>query len=130
MPWLTLLRDWKDGRIKLRVTQELLRFRREHLAILQQGDYEPLAATGVFADKVTAFQRRIAGQTITVIVPRLTSQLGVPPLGLVWEDTALALPPAGAWRDVLTGVDWPGGATTAVGGLFATLPFAVLHAGS
>lgn len=130
VPWLTLLRDWKDGRIKLRVTQELLRFRKEHLAILQQGDYGPLAATGVFADQVTAFQRRIGGQAMIVIVPRLTARLGAPPLGLVWEDTELALPPAGAWRDVLTGVDWPGGATTAVTGLFATLPFAVLHTGS
>ncbi len=127
--WRELLRGWRDGAIKLRLTQELLRLRRERIAVFQRGDYEPLAATGRFADRVVAFRRRVGDERMLVVVPRLTTALGAPPLGLVWEDTALSLPPAGrAWRDVLTGDMWPG-ESVALTELFRTLPLAVLWAG-
>jgi (1->4)-alpha-D-glucan 1-alpha-D-glucosylmutase len=130
-PWRELLRRWKDGGIKLRLTQELLRFRRERLALFQRGSYEPLGAEGRFADRVLAFHRQHAGESVVVVVPRLTATLGTPPLGLVWEDTVLALPPArDGWRDVLTGRRWkPETESLAVAELFCELPVAVLHAG-
>lgn len=124
--WIELLRGWKDGRIKVRLTRELLRFRRDHLALFQQGDYEPLMASGLFAENVIGFRRQTAGAQLVVAVPRLTAALGAPPLGLVWEDTAMTLP-AGTWRDVLTGAEWAGGETVRLSALFGVLPLAVLH---
>jgi (1->4)-alpha-D-glucan 1-alpha-D-glucosylmutase len=127
--WHELLRRWSDGGIKLRVTETLLRFRREHLPVFQLGDYAPLTGTGHFADRIVAFARRGHGEAVVVIVPRLTAALGSPPLGLVWEDTAIALPAArGAWRDVFTKREWPAGGTAAIAEMFHELPLAVLHA--
>jgi (1->4)-alpha-D-glucan 1-alpha-D-glucosylmutase len=128
--WRTLLRKWRDGGIKLRITRELLSFRRARLALFQRGDYEPLEATGRFADRLVAFTRRCDGHALIVVVPRLTAQLGCPPIGLVWEDTAMKLPPARtAWRDVLTGREWPADTTVALAELFGDLPLVVLTTG-
>ena len=127
LPWRELLRRWKDGGIKLRLTQELLRFRRGQAAIFQQASYEPLAGTGRFAERLVAFARRHEGKAVVVVVPRLTAALGCPPLGLVWEDTELALPQAaGNWRDVFTGREWPAGSSAPLAELFTELPLAVL----
>lgn len=127
-PWHELLRHWKDGGVKLRLTAELLRFRREHLALFQMGNYEPMDARGVFAERLVVFGRHYAGDTLVVVVPRLTSALGCPPIGLVWEDTMVELPPRrDRWREVLTGREWSG-ATLALAELFSELPLAVLWA--
>lgn len=123
--WLELLRQWRHGGIKLRLTQELMRFRRDHAKLFQEGDYEPLFARGRFADRIVAYQRRTNEGAVLVVVPRLSAALGVPPLGLVWEDTQLQLPGNGAWRDVLTGTERPGGESTLLADIFQTLPLAV-----
>jgi (1->4)-alpha-D-glucan 1-alpha-D-glucosylmutase len=126
--WHELLRDWKDGGVKLRLTEELLRFRRGHAAIFQRGDYEPIFAAGRFADRLVAFARRHEHQAMLVIVPRLTAALGCPPLGLVWEDTAVPFPSGrSAWRDVLTGREWPARGQVMMAELLAEFPLAVLE---
>ncbi len=56
-----LLQHWPDGRIKLFLTQRLLRFRREHPALFQQGSYLPLSAMGTFANCCVAFVRAHEG---------------------------------------------------------------------
>lgn len=126
-PWRALLRGWKDGAVKVRLTRALLSFRREHLALFQRGSYAPLLARGHFADRVVAFARRHEAEAVVVIVPRLTSALGCPPLGLVWEDTALELPAArGLWRDLLSGREWSGSTAVPLAEVFHELPVAVL----
>jgi (1->4)-alpha-D-glucan 1-alpha-D-glucosylmutase len=82
-----LLQRWPDGRIKLWLTQTLLRFRREHAALFQRGKYLPLTASGAFADCCVAFIREHEGEWIAVIVPRLSSRVGFPPIGEKWKDT-------------------------------------------
>jgi len=89
-----LLEQWPDGRIKLLLTQRLLRFRREHEQLFKRGSYLPLAVTGEFADCCIAFAREHEGQWIAVIVPRLSSRIGFPPIGEKWKDTAVELPPS------------------------------------
>lgn len=127
-PWRELLRRWSDGRIKLRLTRDLLRFRREHLALFQEGGYVPAEPTGYYADRTLAFCRRSGNEALFVAVPRQSSSLGCPPLGLVWGDTAVTLPGAGsAWRDVLTGARWDGGMPLPLAEVFSELPLAVLH---
>jgi (1->4)-alpha-D-glucan 1-alpha-D-glucosylmutase len=87
-----LLREWPDGRIKLMLTQRLLRFRREHALLFQQGSYLPLTVTGEFADCCVAFGRECEGNWIVVLAPRLSSRVGFPPTGEKWKDTAVELP--------------------------------------
>lgn len=124
-----LLRDWRSGAIKLWLMHRLLGFRREQPALFGEGDYQPLGATGRFAESVIAFARTHGEQTAVVVVPRFTSKLGCPPLGLAWEDTAVTMP-AGAtkgWRETLTGRRWEGQASLRLAELFAELSVAVLE---
>ncbi|MGH7956825.1 MAG: malto-oligosyltrehalose synthase [Opitutaceae bacterium] len=129
LPWRRLLRNWKDGAVKVRLTHDLLRFRRQHLALFQSGGYEPLSGEGGYADRLIVFTRRHADEALCVVVPRLTASLGCPPTGLVWEDTSVTIPAGRAgWRDVLTGREWVAGESTALADLFSELPLAVLWA--
>lgn len=87
-----LLQNWPDGRIKLFLTQGLLRFRRDHGALFEQGTYLPLNVSGTFADCCVAFAREHEGDWIAVVVPRLSSRVGFPPIGDKWKDTVVAWP--------------------------------------
>jgi (1->4)-alpha-D-glucan 1-alpha-D-glucosylmutase len=87
-----LLQQWPDGRIKLFLTQRLLRFRREHQALFKQGEYLPLTVSGTFADCCVAFARAHQGKWIAVLAARLSSRVGFPPIGEKWQETAVELP--------------------------------------
>ncbi|MGH2600556.1 MAG: malto-oligosyltrehalose synthase, partial [Dehalococcoidia bacterium] len=90
-----LLSAWRDGRIKMYVTQRALCFRREHAALFREGDYLPLRAAGDWEDHVCAFARRHEGETAIVVAPRLLVRLTPKrghPLGAAWGDTSLVLP--------------------------------------
>src|SRR5437667_5250093 len=50
-----LMRAWPDGRIKMFLTQRMLRFRREHADLFQRGEYLPLLASGIFAECCVCF---------------------------------------------------------------------------
>src|SRR5881398_789958 len=84
-----LMLAWPDGRIKLFLTQRVLRFRREQADLFQSGDYLPLRASGTFADCCVSFARRLVNKWIVVIAPRLSSRVGFPPIGELWKDTAI-----------------------------------------
>jgi (1->4)-alpha-D-glucan 1-alpha-D-glucosylmutase len=124
-----LLQNWPDGRIKLFLTQRLLRFRRDHAALVQQGKYLALSASGAFADCCIALIREHEGEWIAVVVPRLSSRVGFPPIGDRWKDTIVDLPGslshAGA-KEMFTGRDLRAdGAGIRVSEAMASLPFAV-----
>jgi len=87
-----LLQHWPDGRIKLFLTQRLLRFRRAHAALFGDGKYIPLSASGTFADCCVAFIREHAGEWVLVLIPRISSRVVFPPTGAKWNDTAVDLP--------------------------------------
>ncbi len=126
--WPELLQRWPDARVKQRLTAELLRFRHDHLALFQQGDYEPLAATGEWADRVVAFRRCHGSECSVVVVPRLTAALGDWPIGAVWGDTALALPKGWSkWSRVVgREATWESLRPVPLRELCAELPVAVL----
>lgn len=99
-----LLTRWRDGRIKLFVTQAALQARRAHRQVFEAGAYLPLETTGRHKRHILAFARRLQNQWALTIVPRCVAALDSrvrAPLGRVdWADTAVALPrraPAG-WR--------------------------------
>jgi (1->4)-alpha-D-glucan 1-alpha-D-glucosylmutase len=123
-----LLEQWPDGRIKLFLTQRLLRFRREHQALFEHGKYLPLTVSGTFSDCCIAFAREHEGQWIAVLAPRLSSRVGFPPIGEKWQDSAVELPTSlsreGA-KEVFTGRELRAGEGEAkLSDAMAILPFA------
>jgi len=87
-----LMQTWPDGRIKLFLTQRLLRFRRQYPDLFHCGEYLPLCATGTFAECCFSFARHLGDKWIVVIAPRLSSRVGFPPIGGRWEETTIEFP--------------------------------------
>ena len=98
-----LMQCWPDGRIKMRLTQRLLHLRHENAELFREGIYEPINFGGAFADCAIGFVRRHGDRAVIVVVPRLSSRVGFPPIGDRWQDTDVVLP-AGLsnLRDVFT----------------------------
>ena len=92
VPANELMQCWPDGRIKMRLTQRLLHLRRENPELFREGIYEPINFGGAFADCAIGFVRRRRDRAIIVIVPRLSSRVGFPPIGDRWQDTHVILP--------------------------------------
>ncbi|MFT3781967.1 MAG: malto-oligosyltrehalose synthase [Nibricoccus sp.] len=123
-----LLENWRDGTIKLRVTQMLLKFRAENRHLFSHGEYQPILAEGIYADHVIAFRRTWGNASLLVAVPRLTAKLGTPPVGPMWDDTRLpALDDAGTWRDLFSGRILTAKEPLYLRNLFTELPFAVVQ---
>jgi len=89
-----LMQSWPDGRIKLFLTQRVLRFRRDHAELFQRGEYLPLTSSGTFADCCVSFARQLADKWIVVIASRLSSRVGFPPIAENWKDTMVEFPRA------------------------------------
>jgi (1->4)-alpha-D-glucan 1-alpha-D-glucosylmutase len=87
-----LLQNWPDGRIKVFLTQRALRFRNEQVELFRSGNYLPLRTIGACADSCLCFARQLDQGSIIVIVPRLSSRIGFPPIGEHWRDTVVELP--------------------------------------
>ncbi len=85
-----------DGRIKLYLTRETLRLRRNHPDLFRRGGYQPLAARGRKADHVCAFLRLEGSRVAVVAAPRWTRRLlgadGSLGEAEVWGDTSMELP--------------------------------------
>jgi len=131
-----LLEHWRDGGIKLHLTRTLLRFRREHPRLFQEGDYEAVWARGPLAERVVAFRRRLKQEaggnplTLWVVAARLAGTVGMPPIGAAWGETALeAELPEGA-TELLSGRRIAAGANPLLAEVLAVLPCAVLVAGA
>jgi len=101
----------EDGRIKLYVTERVLRCRRDHPGLFSSGDYLPISTGGAKAGHLFAFARRAGGRCALVAVPRLMTRLAPdvarPPLGeAIWEDTWLDVSDmdlASRWCNAFTG---------------------------
>jgi (1->4)-alpha-D-glucan 1-alpha-D-glucosylmutase len=96
-----LLANWTDGRIKMFVTQRLLQARKEQRSLFDHGAYLPLTARGQHAQSCISFYRSEGRSRMLVIVPRLSSRVGFPPIGPLWSDTEVDSP--GTLRNVFTG---------------------------
>jgi (1->4)-alpha-D-glucan 1-alpha-D-glucosylmutase len=94
-----LMQTWPDGRIKLFLTKHLLQLRRGHAELFERGEYLALHMNGMFAESCVSFVRRLDDNWIAVITPRLSSRIGFPPIGEVWQDTAIQLPESFPLKD-------------------------------
>jgi (1->4)-alpha-D-glucan 1-alpha-D-glucosylmutase len=99
-----MMRNWRDGRVKLAVTAILLAERRANPLLFAHGGYEPLAAEGAKSDRIIAFARADAVNALVVVATRFPARTEADP---GWEGTTVAWPRTAAsatrWRDLLTG---------------------------
>ncbi|HZO24871.1 MAG TPA: malto-oligosyltrehalose synthase [Chloroflexota bacterium] len=138
-----LIDHWTDGRVKLFVTWQALRFRREHPELFQHGAYLPLSVAGPLEEHLIAFVRELDDDQIVVAAPRLVARLlqdgpdaSQPgPLRFragVWDETALLLPdrPGKRYRNLFTGqvVETVAAQAGTVRGARSTLPLGTLLA--
>jgi (1->4)-alpha-D-glucan 1-alpha-D-glucosylmutase len=65
-----LMKNWRDGRIKLYLIWKALNFRREHRTLFDHGDFESVEVFGARRRNVAAFSRRYRSEQALVIVPR------------------------------------------------------------
>ncbi|MGH7046801.1 MAG: malto-oligosyltrehalose synthase [Stellaceae bacterium] len=120
----SLLEQWHNGRIKLRVVCDLLRLRRAQPDLLAIGSYAALNATGPAADRICAFSRTLDAVSLVVaaaLFPVRTSIEG-------WSDSGVPEPSGiDRWVDLFDGrrIDARAGAFAAAE-LFEVLPIAVL----
>jgi (1->4)-alpha-D-glucan 1-alpha-D-glucosylmutase len=128
-----LLVTWPDGRLKLLVTQALLRFRRSRPQLFDGGSYLALDVRGPLRRHVVAFARRRAADWVVVAVPRLpltVAGAGRMPVGPdLWAGTSVVLPEGCPTHlvDVVSGRRCsPRRRRLGLEELFATLPLSVL----
>lgn len=84
-----------DEQVKLLVTTEALRVRRQRPDSFVGGTYRPIHADGPAADHLLGFRR---GDDVITLVARLTTRL----VELGWRDTVVRLPP-GTWVNRMRG---------------------------
>lgn len=128
-----LLRNWRDGRLKLYLARQALNFRRAHKDLFLKGDYISLKAIGEKKNSVCAFARRLDDSWAITIAPRLVAGLAPRetfPVGeTAWKDTSLQLPSEAPrnWVSMLTGDKLAIPAKSIeLTSAFAQLPFALL----
>ena len=134
VPSLAAIGGWRDavedGRLKLYLTNRLLRLRRDDGAALDGGSYRPLAGEGTHAARVVAFRRGEGARARITLAARLTAGLGSgPPIGARWEGTSLRVDAEGVtrWRCLLSGIEIPArDGAIAVAAALAELPVALL----
>jgi len=104
-----LLGNREDGRIKLHVTCKALNFRKKFRRLFLDGKYVPLSCTGEHDARVVSFMYDAGDFSCITVAPRLLAGIlreEADPLGPLWSDTLLLLPPEKAearYRDVFTG---------------------------
>ncbi len=102
------IRDqWHDGRIKLYLIRQALRFRRDHADLFHHGEFIPLQTAGCHAKNVIAFLRRLNSKVALIAVPRWLTQVAAKksstPQNLDWCDTRIILPTeVPQWKNVLS----------------------------
>jgi len=84
-----------DGAMKMFITSEALRFRRDHPQLFSQGSYMGLVTEGSRARHVVAFARATDRQMVVALTGRFFLRLcnsHRKPYGEVWGNTTVALP--------------------------------------
>jgi len=131
-----LMANYQDGRIKMWVTMRALNFRREHQELFRSGSYTALTVANEKQEHVVAFARSHEDRAMVVAAPRFSYTLMrgrvQPPIGDVWGNAELQLPPevlGTRLLNIFTGEEFPvNGRTMPCRQLFACFPVALLAA--
>ena len=70
-----LMREWKDGTIKLYLIYKALNYRRENPLLFMESHYIPLAGDGDKTEHLCAFVRQSEDQVVLIIIPRFLTSL-------------------------------------------------------
>jgi (1->4)-alpha-D-glucan 1-alpha-D-glucosylmutase len=120
--------NWRDGKIKLLVTERLLHLRRTAPLLFQNGNYSSLYPAGSLDQCCVAFTRQYRAQRLLVIVPRLTTKLGKPESAIDWKETSLTIDDdLPALKDAFSGRSIKAGLESFVLNDLGEFPFAVFH---
>ena len=136
-----LLREPRDGRIKMFITTAGLQLRRELPSVFVGGDYLPLESEITVPGDIVAFGRTAGDDAVIAVAPRLIAGLisderPAPLGGECWKTSRIILPEAlrgRTFRNVFTGDDIRPTETAGQGWLFVgevlgQLPVALLRA--
>lgn len=90
-----LIATKETGKIKLFLTHQLLKARKNYSEIFLNGNYQPIEITGKHRNHIIAFARNYEDQILVAIAPRFLTEIIQPghlPLGReIWQDTSLKL---------------------------------------
>jgi len=129
-----LLKDMRNGAIKMYLIYRAMEFRRAHPELFMRGEYVPLAVTGERANHVIAFARVHEDKRVIIMCGRFFMSLPkAPPLPVdpnVWRGTFVESgeQSSRAMTDLITGqtISLAGGRVT-LEEAFAQMPIAMLH---
>lgn len=85
-PYADLCAAWRDGRIKLALTRDLLALRRDKPALFAQGDHVGLTVSGAHRDNAVAYVRCRGSEAVVVVALRHFA--GLTEGGRRWPDVA------------------------------------------
>ncbi|TCD08440.1 malto-oligosyltrehalose synthase [Pedobacter frigidisoli] len=101
---------WEErysGKIKLRLTQLLINFRKENSLVFEKGDYFPIEITGKYAKHIIAFARKYKDKSVIVILPLGLAAIAKnpEPEAFNWLDTQIILPKdlPTSWKNMVSG---------------------------
>jgi len=117
---------WRDGRIKLAAIATILGYRREHAALFENGDYEPLKTEGPNAEQICAFLRCRGEEVLLFAISRFPARLEA---AGVAAETMVRIPEAlhrTRWYDVLSGLEYSPTSCLDAREMFSVLPAAAL----
>lgn len=127
-----LWQERHNGKIKLWLTQALLKERKENQSFFENANYLPLAVEGEFAENILAYARSHQGKWYVIVVPlHLASMCKLQHqkmLQLDWKDTCIVLRGDAAlnYKNLLSGKEGIYQQKITVKEIFKSLPMAVL----
>jgi malto-oligosyltrehalose synthase/4-alpha-glucanotransferase len=128
--WQQLWNERYNGKIKLWLVHQLLKWRKEQKEFLTHAEYLPLQADGAYKENVLAFARKYKQTAYIIIVPihlaELSKRQGKNLKEIDWKDTGIAFPGrlVGQIQNVLTEKTFE--KKIRLKELFAELPIALL----
>ncbi len=126
-----LLSDKTSGAIKFFVMMNALEERQKSRDVYGRGEYIPLETQGRFKDCLIAYARVWDDKWSITIVPRFLTQISGKeslPLGHLWQDTKIILPPAAPkrFKNIFTHQVMESPDTFLAGDVFSACPVALL----
>ncbi|HLG52137.1 MAG TPA: malto-oligosyltrehalose synthase, partial [Chloroflexota bacterium] len=116
-----------------------LAVRRRNPDVFLDGEYRGLDATGAYRNHLVAVERSNGRTSFLAVVPRLvvsvTGEATIPPIGDIWQDTALPVPdaePCTRYRnlftdEIVTAREFAGRATLRAAEILSSFPVALLQ---
>lgn len=90
--WPDLLKNWRNGQIKMALIERLLKVRQRHSDLFTYGSYEPLIIAGENHETVVAYYRQWESLTLVVVALRFSRQGCDSNWQTHWQDLTIQVP--------------------------------------